>query len=143
MADIVIKVTHIPRIDPNAIGFSAEEMRALGTAGLPHERLNLGLNRFDQPMEPLTRAYARRKQRRGAKPIRDLRFTGRLRQAIEVQASENLASIEVRGDGSEWRKGHFNQLRSQWFGLSPTDADRIDRKVDEFTAEHLQHQVFK
>lgn len=137
MSDIKITVERIPRIDPNAFGFSAEEMREVGLAGLPFERLDSGLNRYDQPMEPLTKAYARRKQRRGAKPVRDLKLTGQLRNATEVEASENQAAIAVRTGGREWLKGHFNQLRSQWFGLSPNDAGKVDQKIDELHARHL------
>lgn len=138
MSTIRITVEKVPRIDPNAFGFSAEEMRAVGLAGLPFDRLDMGLNRYDQPMEPLTKAYARRKQRQGAKPIRDLKLTGQLRNATEVEAAPNQAAIAVRPGGREWLKGHFNQLRSQWFGLSPNDAGKVDQKLDEFHAVHLK-----
>lgn len=139
MADIKFTVSHVPRIPENGWGFTGEDMRLIAVAGITgmSTRLDAAQNRFDRPAPPLKEKYSRRKQRRGAKPIRDLKLTGRLRAAIEAtNVVENHCSIEVRGGSLEWRKAYFNQRRDPWFGLSPTDADRLDA---EFERIHQQH----
>lgn len=128
-----------PRFRTKVLGFTAGEMRELGdiTASTLKDRLDLGLNRFDEKMPPLTEAYLKKKVKRGRRPIRDLKLSGSMRTATRVrEASDNLVIVSIAGATLKAR-AFINQAISPWFGLSPLMGKVLDKRVFKFFDEKM------
>lgn len=80
--------------------FAADDNIAVIEAGWQSikRRLARGINADDNPLGPLNQAYARRKIREGARPIRDLRLTGALLdREIKVRYADDRQAIMDAG----------------------------------------------
>ncbi len=120
-----------PKFRVEALDFTPGEMRELGdlTASTLKNRLDVGLNRFDEKMPPLTKSYRKRKVKRGRKPIRDLLFSGSMRTATRVkEATGQLVTVSIAGATLRAR-GFINQAISPWFGLSPMMGAALDKRI--------------
>lgn len=125
-----------PKFARRALEFHEGDMGLIGDTVVDSikARLDRGEDRFDRAMPPLTEAYAKTKQRRGRRPVRDLRLSGSLRTATDVnELSSNRAKVNIRGATLNAR-GFINQAISPWFGLSPRngrEADEVITKIFE------------
>lgn len=107
-------------------------------------RLDQALDVYDRPAEPLAEGYSRRKLRRGAAPVRDLKMTGETRRAIKVlSAGPNRAVLgPLRAFKQAWRLKagkatvqyadvlFYNNRRSLQWGVSPRDERELLRALD-------------
>lgn len=140
---VVVSPAKVPRLGVS-VAFSLEQMDELGEAILRTqlERTARAVDRFDRPQPPLKEKYKLRKQRKGGKPIRDMRRSGATMRSL---ASERTVAGEVRvafHGADEQRAAWFRQLADQFFGLSPQDAETVDRKVLEIHRRNLQRRLF-
>lgn len=109
-------------------GIPAGQMASFGEHAIAVEgrRILRGMNIYDEAAAPLTRGYARRKQRAGQPPIRNLRLTGALLAARVVTRAEDGKVRVGFGTQPEQRiKAHTNQEREPQFGLSPLDKHEV------------------
>lgn len=139
MAEFVVR--SLPNIDPAGLDFSVEQMNRVGTAGVidpQNERLARGVGANDQQMAPLKESYGRFKQRRGRRPVRDMRLTGGMLKGVQVtEVGPNRVSVGIVGAGNAL-KANVNQSRDLWFGLSPSDARTTDRVMQQEHAENVR-----
>ena len=105
-------------------------------------RLNRAETVNDTPAPPLIKAYRkdgqehgsrsyplRKVKRWGAKPIRDLLRTGRMRSATQVvQAGYNYCVLGFADPKMAWRM-RWNQKRSRQWGLSPKDMRELVKYI--------------
>jgi hypothetical protein len=125
-------------------GFSREQMQRIGEAQLrsQKERISRGVNTSDQPARPLNPRYARTKALRGARPIRDMRYTGRTMSALAVQrpsggfnsalGMNNVGTVVIRfKDQVSERKASINNLIDEMVGNSPQDTQAVMKAVVE------------
>ena len=106
------------------------------------ERTEWALDAHDRPMEPLSKQYKRRKQRKGGNPIRDLRMTGRTMRALRVEeATEDEFTVGFGGDNTAKKRADFQHLFHGFFGVSLADARAIDRTIDAVHEEIVENAV--
>ena len=120
---IVVKIPKKIRLEK--LNFPQREMLRLGELGVEavKARVEAGRNLQDAPSKPLSKSYARRKLRARRKPIRDLKFTGKMMGAFRVRrTAENFATA---GLGGERNKGLFNQRIEEWLGFSEANRRRV------------------
>ena len=127
----------------DALAFDSGQMQSIGELfdATLKERLSRGLDRFDQPMPALTKSYKRRKQRRGRKPIRDLRFSGALLSSTgvkEVREGRMLHGIRGRTPN---RKGAINQAAAPWYGLSPSQGRVLDERIEDMHRDNAPEAI--
>ena len=135
-----IRVRRAPRIREDAFAFTQHDMETIGgtTVTAVIGRLAEGRDKFDAPMPPLKKNYRTAKQRRGRKPIRDWRFSGNMLNSLGVlDVRENHVRVGFRG-ATPQRKAAINQARAPGMGLSPSDAGKLDDRVDEVHQRNLR-----
>lgn len=124
--------------------FTPQRMIAIGDYAINviFSRINHAETVNDTPAPPLVKAYRkdgqehgsrsyplRKVKRWGAKPIRDLLRTGRMRSAIQVtRAGYNYCILGFADPKMAWRM-HWNQRRSRQWGLSPKDRIVLSKYV--------------
>jgi hypothetical protein len=121
-------------------GFSTEQMRGFGVAIIDtmKERLATGVNVLDSPAKPLSKGYAKLKQRRGAAPIRNLRLSGRTIAAMSVlNASSNSVTVGF-ADAEAFKRALFSQDIDPMFGLSPKNVDTVTGKAFEALSQNAR-----
>lgn len=119
------------------LGFSAPQMRIVAEAAARAEedRWRRGQNVHDLAAKPLSARYARRKQRKGGSPIRDMRLTGALITAHQpTRITENYAVVDF-SSAQQSEKAWINQEIEEMVGLSPADKILVSQVIDEL------HQV--
>lgn len=136
-----IKITK--RISISPIGMSASQMSALGDATVTamKARWVKGLDVKDQPAAPLSRGYAARKRRLGAKAQPDLRLTGQLQAALGVRLAEAGRCRIGFADSQSTIKAYVNhQLRNQ-IGISDGDAAQVRPLAVSFLIENVRASI--
>lgn len=136
-----IKVTK--RVTLGAIGFTGQQMAALGNATVEAMRLRWakGMDVNDAPVRPLGRGYARRKQRRGSQPIADLRLTGQLVASLRVLHTENGRAVIGFRDDQAIVKAYVNHQRRRQIGISPNDAAAVRPLAFSFLRDNIRSAV--
>ena len=93
------------------------------------QRLARGEGLDDQPMAPLTRAYAKRK----GSETRDLLLTGRMLGSLRVDVDQRKLIAKIGfSDGGSLQKARGNQARTPWFGFSPKDRAALNKLIQAF-----------
>lgn len=129
----------IPQLSRLTAGFSQAEMAVLAQVGLGsvQARAEAGIGSDDLPMQPLSRGYARRKERLGAPPIRNLRLTGDMLSNLSVrQVSAESARIAFTTESAR-TKALANERRTPWLGWSSVDVQTITATAEEMQAQHI------
>jgi hypothetical protein len=135
---ISIKETSRPRL--SVPGFSPDQMREIGDFARAEEitRISHGLNINDLPAKPLARWYARRKQKAGGQPVRDLRLTGAMLRAREVTGAETNQAVLSFTDPAQEAKAEANERIEPMFGISPQSKRDLDAHMEEQFAESVR-----
>ncbi len=119
--------------------FTQPQMRQLGDYAddLMDRRVDSDTpeNIFGQPRPPLSEKYARRKQREGRRPVRDMRRTGKTLGAknvlrTEEDAGQVSATVGVAGS-KEFQKALFSQNADPWFGLTGVEEQKVFQRADD------------
>jgi hypothetical protein len=153
-----IKVTGRPDIPE--VKFSRAQMEGFATFGAKtvKERVDSPDPRTatDQPASPLSDkgrqrsdgtfrpGYKTRKARMGKRPVRDLKLTGGMLDALQAQESDEQHAVFGIRASAAFRKGLFNQQREEWFttektetGLAPSDERKLNARVEQVFDETL------
>lgn len=132
----------VPRLSRLAAGFSQDEMAALADVGLRSVlgRAEAGISSDDRPMPPLTTGYARRKERLGAPPVRNLHLTGDMLGNLSVRSvSAESARIAFTTESAR-TKALANERRTPWLGWSSVDVQTITVAAEDMQVQHI-HSV--
>ncbi len=111
--------------------FTPERMGQVGrvVAKSVIDRMYSAKNVADLPAKPLSPAYARQKQIKHRRPVRDMTFTGVTMASIHVVKTTNnqavIGSDDPRGNRRIW----FANARERMFGMSPRDMDEFAKAV--------------
>ena len=111
-------------------------------------RLDQALDVYDAPAKPLAAGYAKFKQKRTGRNVRDLNLTGETRRAIKVlSAGPNRAVLgPLRAFKQAWRLKagksvltysqvlFLNNRRSLQWGVSPRDEQELQKAVNRMGA---------
>lgn len=141
MATFNIRVTK--RLQIASVLFTGQQMNALGrtTIDAMKRRWAQGLDVQDQPAQPLHVGYSRRKQRRGANPIPDLRLTGQMYAALGVQIAEPGRCKIGFSDQQSILKAYANHQRRHQIGISDNDAREVAPLAAQFLIENIRSAV--
>jgi hypothetical protein len=85
-------------------------------------RLAAARTTADAPAPPLSETYAKRKIRKGAKPIRNWDFTGRLKRSMKVLSAGTNRAVIGFTDAETNARAYINNARVRQFGVSPADS---------------------
>lgn len=127
------------QINESRLGLDRRQLRELGDVALDSikGRVARGVGVDDAPMPPLQTGYARAKQRRGLRSIRDLRFTGAMLDNLTVRSStDDQVTIALTSE-PERVKGFRNQLIAEWLGLSSSDERTVLRAAFGFIRRNI------
>lgn len=137
--EIKLEPLKLPRLKERGF-FTEEQVRLLAqnvkTSQL--ERYARAEDANDQPHKPLSPKYAERKRRKGRRPVRDMRNTGRMLGALDVQeVSTSGFSVGFRAANPfSKRAAHFRNLFDGFFGMSPRNNQELDAALETvFTAQ--------
>ena len=103
----------------------------LGQAGvvLIQRRAGEGIGLDDEPMPQLSAVYRSAKERSGRKGTRNLTYTGAMLRDIVADPPERTSTgliVRIRFATAQQRlKAAANQARAAWFGLSPSDRQKL------------------
>lgn len=121
-----VNVSHLPILKPR--GFDRQQMRQLGqySIQLERERLTQALTVQDSPAKALDQKYARRKQRAGLAPVRNLIFTGNLLGSRSIiQSDGNMVQIGF-SDARFYERAAVNEQIERMLGMSPANRRKLD-----------------
>lgn len=138
MIELDLKVTEIPRV--GTIGYTPDQMQGIADSVVAEEkrRLEAGLNRFDQQMEPLAESYKKRKTAKGKSGIRDMRLTGNMLGSLQVtEATAESATVDFRGR-TPLRKAFFRQKFDQFHGLSESNFRAVNSVIEGINERNLR-----
>jgi hypothetical protein len=123
-----------------APAFSEPQMRQLGAVAIDAEktRLAAGLNIQDIPAKPLSRGYARQKQRVRGSAFRDLRLTGRTLAGLSVVEASPVSVVVGFSDSEAFRRARFNESIDPMIGLSARDQEVVDVKARDIFASNVR-----
>jgi hypothetical protein len=114
---------HVPGYSPQVMNDMAENF--ILESIRPRIRQALDVN--DQPVPPLGKNYAKRKQRSGMNPVRDWTLSGDTLKALSVLvAGHNTATIGFVGPIAN-RRAYINNSYYRQFGVSPSDSQKLTR----------------
>ncbi len=110
---------------------NSDDMRELGETVLAsnRERAVRGVNANDVAAKPLTPKYAKRKQRRGLPPIRNLLLDGNMWGAAGVLEVSNDHAHIAFFDGLQQVKANTNNQIDEFFGVARTDDKRVSENA--------------
>jgi len=125
LSTVSMKITESPKIAVPTIGVAG--MRRISSVALESaaDRVGRGFTVSDSPATPLNRSYARAKLRKGLKPIRDLRFSGRTMSSFKLRSAGNKQATIGFDDPIAAQRAADNDAISPMIGLSPTDQRRV------------------
>lgn len=137
-----IKIAHEPNIKVPT--FSEQQMTEIGNYAIQvmKERTLSSTDVFDRPAKPLQPKYAKRKEKKGLPPVRDIKFTGVTQTSIKVlDADESHVKVGF-SNSVAFRKALFNQNIDPWFGLSGHDDERVlHEKVQPLFSQNVADAV--
>jgi hypothetical protein len=123
----------VPHLTPLQMYRLAQEaIRAI------EDRTAEGRNANDDIAPPLSKGWARHKEKRGEEPIRNLRDTGDLMRALEVTEYGSSHAIVTVGNARDFQKGIINDYRDPWFGLSDHDEFRVTQLAQQMFSENVR-----
>lgn len=128
MAVIAYRTAQMPVWKPR--GFSQQDIRLFGdtAVGLMVNRIQRGVNVFDLPAKPLSKAYAKQKTRRGRPAVRDWTLSGDTLAAmgvVELKDGSVALGIDWRSNPQAFKIALFNQTIERMAGLSPSDKQKL------------------
>ena len=111
--------------------FTPQRMGEIGRAAARSvvERIYSGRDVADAPARPLSPRYARRKQARGRRNLRDMTFTGMTLASIHVLSATNNRCVIGAASAPEARKLALAHWRGNQFGMSPKNMDDFAKAV--------------
>lgn len=141
MAVFKVRVTKRPEITPPKFLKADLEPLAGEMISLISRRISNATNVLDQSAKPLSKKYARRKERKGLQPIRDWRFTGIMMRSLGLQELRD-GSVTVgfnwKDQGSpQFKKAAYGQYQHPMFGLSPRNQTDLQPKIDKVFTERV------
>ena len=140
--------------------FAPEDMLGAGqvVCDANFARWDQGLNTMDLPAKPLAPGYAKFKSQHGAKPIRDLRYSGILRRCLKPLSADQrrvvCGAVEFthplpvrlrpgkKGQPAVTRQLTINEILSfnqgieRMWGISPRDSEQVNLYVRKLLVEH-------
>ena len=111
--------------------FTPQRMGEIGQAVAKSviDRIYSGLTVSDAPAKVLSPGYARRKQIKGRRDLRDMTFTGQTLASLHVLGATNNKCTIGAASPNEARKLALAHWRGNQFGVSPRDMDRFAQAV--------------
>jgi hypothetical protein len=106
-----------------AVSFTRQDLLKIGAKAIEavQKRCLRGQNVNDRKTKPLSKSYAKAKQKIGQPPIRNMMFSGSMLGALTVvEADQNRVVVGFTRQ-AELAKAAKNQDRDPWFGLSRND----------------------
>lgn len=122
--------------------FSSEQTRQFAEKARQQidTRLSNGMNVHDSPAKPLKPGYAKRKQRSGGSGIRDLKLTGAMLDAFQVESANPLSAEIGFTDDAQRLKASANEHFEDMVGFSPNDKETIMREeIEPAWRRNLKH----
>ncbi len=92
-------------------------------------RIYAGQDVADAPAKPLSKRYARQKQIKGRRPIRDMTYTGQTLGSLHVLTATNNRCVIGASTPNEARKLALAHWRGNQFGMSPKNMDEFVKAV--------------
>jgi hypothetical protein len=88
-------------------------------------RILSGQTTSDTPAPPLREKYARYKQRKGGKPIRDWSRSGTTLRAMAVTSASNNRTVVSFNNPVAAKRAAIQNARARQFGVSSSDSANI------------------
>jgi len=111
--------------------FSPQRMGEVGQAVAKSviDRIYSGLTVSDAPAKALSSGYARRKQIKGRRNLRDMTFTGQTLASLQVLSATNNKCTIGAASPNEARKLALANWRGNQWGMSPRNMDEFVKTV--------------
>ena len=94
------------------------------------QRIGRAVSVHDQPAQPLTKRYARYKQRKIGSNKRDWRLTGAMMKSLGVLKTQRRRAVIGFQSRLQAKKAAINQARAPMFGLSGRDQQKLSAKIE-------------
>jgi hypothetical protein len=92
-------------------------------------RIYSGLDNADNSAKPLSKDYARRKQVKGRRPMRDMTFSGRTLASLHVLKATNGQATIGADNPTQARVLALANWRGNQFGMSPRNMEEFLKAV--------------
>lgn len=94
---------------------------------------NTGLGSNDRPLKRYSTNYARKRRETGRQArFRDLTFSGNMFQSLTVESIGKNRVKMFFGSASERQKAFFNDEKTPFFSLSPSERVFLKKELNEF-----------
>lgn len=113
-------------------GFDIARMQSIGTAMTEAivRRIQSGTNVNDQPALPLRPKYARLKERKTGKQVRDWTLTGRTMRSLKLLTVSATKAVIGFTDPVANQRAALNNRIDRAFGISPNERDLLFKEVN-------------